>query len=473
MSKSAKGFIWSSIDRFSVQGVSFLLSIIIARLVSPSSYGLIVMIQVFMTICQTFIDGGFANALIQKKERKEEDFYTAFIFNLSVAIFLYIALFISAPLIASFYEEPQLTLITRVLGLNLIFSSLSIVQKTKLTIDLNFKLQAKAGLLAVIFSGSIGVICAYKGYEVWALVVQGLASNIFISFFLFVFSRWTPKLIFSSESFRHLFGFGSKLLLANLSTSIYLNIYNLVIGKRYSSADLAYYNRAFTLTQIPSTNVEMVLSRIIYPLECRLQDDPKELKTAYFKYLHLSNFVVVPMMLLLASLATPTVRVLLTDKWLPAVPYIVLYAINFALYPWLDQSVQLLNVVGETGINLKTQIYKRLFSFIILIVTIPFGVYVICIGVLLSTVIELLITLFTDRKVLKITLKEHIQSQLDVYIISVIMFVIVYSVCLLISDPFIQLFIGGFVGLFVYMSMACFMRMQEIEYITNLIKKKR
>ena len=286
MSQVARGFVWSGIERFSIQGISFILSIIIARIVSPSSYGLIVMIQVFLSFSQIFIDGGFANALIQKKERTEIDYYTVFLFNMAVAIGLYLVFFFAAPSIADFYHEPQLTDLTRVISLNLIFSSLSIVQKARLTIALDFKTQTKAGILAVLISGICGVICAYSGMEVWALVVQGLVSQIIISLALMWYSRWLPKLQFSKMSFKKMFSFGSKLMANNLITGIYINLANLIIGKKYSAADLAFYNRGFTLTQFPSANIAEVMNRIIFPVLSRLQDDRKELIDAYEKYLH-------------------------------------------------------------------------------------------------------------------------------------------------------------------------------------------
>ena len=257
------------------------------------------------------------------------------------------------------------------------------------------------------------------------------------------FARWFPRFDFSMKSFKELFNFGSKLLLTNLITNIYLNIYNLVIGKRFSSASLAYYNRAFTLTQIPSTNIEMVLSRIIYPIECELQDDKYALKKAYFKYLHFSNFIVLPLLFLLISVAEPLVRVVLTDKWLPAVPYIILFSLNFTLYPWLDQSVQLLNVLGQTGINLKTQILKRIVSFGILVVTIPFGIKTICLGILINTVIELIITLFTDKYVFGIGVMQQVKSQLNLYFICILSSIGGYIVTLQFENIYVQLALGG------------------------------
>ena len=236
MSQVSKGFFWSAVERFSIQGVSFVLGIIIARIVSPSAYGLIVMIQVFITFSQLFIDGGFANALIQKKDRNDTDYCTVFIFNMGIALLLYLLFFLCAPLIARFYVEPQLITITRVIALNLIFSSLSIVQKTRLTINLDFKTQTKAGLIAVIISGTTGVFCAYAGLEVWALVIQGLLNQLIGSIMLMYYSRWRPRMVFSVDSFRRLFSFGSKLMLSNILTGIYINLNNLIIGKKYTSA---------------------------------------------------------------------------------------------------------------------------------------------------------------------------------------------------------------------------------------------
>lgn len=471
MSKISKGFIWSSLDRFSVQGVGFLLSIIIARIVSPESYGLIVMIQVFMSICQTFIDGGFANALIHKQNRSDVDYYTAFIFNMSVAIALYFLLFLLAPFIASFYKEPLLISVTRVVGLNLIFTSLSIVQRTRLTIILDFKTQAKAGLISVLISGGIGVYCAYRGFEVWALVVQGLVNSALTSLILMSFSHWLPKIKFSRNSFKDLFNFGSKLLLTNLITNIYLNIYNLVIGKKFSSASLAYYNRAFTLTQIPSTNIEMVLSRIIYPIECELQDNKEELKNAYLKYLHFSNFIILPLLFLLIAVSEPLVRVVLTDKWLPVVPYLILFSLNFTLYPWLDQGVQLLNVLGQTGINLKTQILKRIVSFVILVCTIPFGIKTICIGILINTVIEFFITLVTDKYVFGISVIMQIKSQLDLFVICIFAAIGGYFMTLQFENIYFQLIFGCLVGLLLYIILSFLFKVAEIKIIQRKISK--
>lgn len=461
MSQVAKGFVWSGIERFSIQGIGFILSIIIARIVSPSSYGLIVMIQVFLSFSQIFIDGGFANALIQKKERTEIDYYTVFLFNMVVAIGLYFVFFFAAPFIANFYNEPQLTDLTRVISLNLIFSSLSIVQKARLTIALDFKTQTKAGILAVIISGVCGVACAYSGMEVWALVVQGLISQVIITISLMYFSRWLPKLQFSTDSFKKMFSFGSKLMANNLITGVYINLANLIIGKRYSAADLAYYNRGFTLTQFPSTNIAEVMNRIIFPVLTRLQDDRQKLIESYTKYLHLSNYIILPLMMLLLVLAHPLIEVLLTEKWLPAVPYIQIYCLNFMFYATLLQSGNPVAAVGHSGILLKYQFVKRAVSFAFLLVTVGISVTAVCWGVLASTVFEVVINMYVLKKDLGVGFNKQIKPQLDIVSSVCIVGICVFMWTQLIDNAYLQLFVGGFIGLAIYLAISFIFNMRE------------
>lgn len=471
MSQVARGFVWSGIERFSIQGISFILSIIIARMVSPSSYGLIVMIQVFLSFSQIFIDGGFANALIQKKERTEIDYYTVFLFNMAVAIGLYFVLFFAAPSIADFYHEPQLTDLTRVISLNLIFSSLSIVQKARLTIALDFKTQTKAGILAVLIGGICGMICAYSGMEVWALVVQGLVSQIIISMALMWYSRWLPKLQFSKVSFKKMFGFGSKLMANNLITGIYINLANLIIGKKYSAADLAFYNRGFTLTQFPSANIAEVMNRIIFPVLSRLQDDRKELIDAYEKYLHLSNYVILPLMMLLIVLAHPLIEVLLTEKWLPAVPYIQIYSLNFMLYATMLQSGNPVAAIGHSGVLLKYQFVKRAVSFVLLIATVGISVTAVCWGVLASSVFEVIINMYVLKKDIGVGFHKQVKPQMDIVLIVLLVGLSIYVWTLFVNNAYIQLFVGGIFGVLLYIVATFVFNIREKEILEQLYVK--
>lgn len=467
MSKVARGFFWSAVERFSVQGISFILSIIIARIVSPSAYGLIVMVQVFLSFSQLFIDGGFANALIQKKDRNEIDYCTVFIFNMGVAVFLYLLLFFIAPFIADFYEEPQLQLLTRVVSLDLVFSSLSIVQRTRLTINLDFKTQTKAGLTAVIVSGTIGVICAYCGLEVWALVVQGLVNQIVISLMLMFYSHWHPRLCFSTVSFRQLFGFGSKLMVANILTSIYINLSNLIIGKKYTSGDLAFYNRGFTFSQFPSTNISETMNRVIYPMLTKVQDDQALLKSEYLKYLHLSHFVVLPLMGLLLVLAEPLIEFVLTEKWLDTVPYLQIFCINFMFYPILQQSSNPIAAIGHSGVLLKYQFLKRGVNLIILIYTLTIGIRAVCWGIAIGSLLETIVNIFLCRKEIGIGVRETIKSQIDVILSVLTICILIFPIEMIFDSPLTKLVVCGAIGICLYIFAAYLLNMPEKVYLDD------
>ena len=469
MSQVSRGFVWSAIERFSAQGISLILSIIIARIVSPSAYGLIVLVQVFLSFSQIFIDGGFANALIQKKDRNDTDYCTVFIFNLGVALLLYALLYISAPFISKYYNEPQLTSITRVISLNLILSSLSIVQRTRLTINLDFKTQTKASLIAVITSGVVGVICAYYGLEVWALVIQGLINQFITSISLMYFSRWRPKFIFSRQSFRRLFGFGSKLMMSNILTSIYVNITSLVIGKKYTSSDLAFYNRGFALSQFPSTNLSDVMNRVIFPELTKVQDDFDLLRQVYFRYLRLAHYIILPLMGLLIVLAEPLINFLLTPKWLDAVPYLQIFCLNFMFYPIIQQSGNPIAAIGHSGVLLKYQFIKRTVCLIILIITLTISIPAVCWGIVAGSVFETVINIFVCRKEIGVGFRNHLKTLIDIIISVVLTCLGVYIVILLIPNTLVKLIVGGLLGGIMYLICTWAFKMPEKEILSHYL----
>ena len=417
--------VWSFIERFSTQGIGFIISVVIARLVAPEMYGLIALVQVFISFAQVFVDSGFGNALIQKKDRTDVDYNTVFIFNLIVSAVLYTLFFFSAPLISNYYDDTRLVLITRLVSLSLFISSFCIVQRTMLTIQLDFKKQAAASLLATIISGVVGVIMAYKGFEVWALIAQQLLMMTVQAVVLSVITNWIPRLEFSYDSFKKMFSFGSKLLINNLITSIYINVANLVIAKVYSPAILAYYNRGFTLSQVISTNIEGVLQRIIYPITCELQNDKEKLIFSYHKYLHLSNFIIWPLMVLFCVLAKPIILVLLTEKWLPAADYLMLFGINFLFYAWADQAGSLTNAVGRSDMNLRGTLIKRPIAFLLLFISLTISIKAVCVATIISSFIELIVNIKICNKVIGMTFWEHIKPQLDLICVNLIMAIIV------------------------------------------------
>ncbi len=474
MSKVSKGFFWSAVDQFSVQGIHFVLSIIIARLVSPSAYGVVVMVQVFMAFAQLFIDGGFKSALIQKKDRKDEDYYTVFIFNMIIAIFLYAVMFVSAPYIAVFYNEPQLTDLTRVISLNLILSSLSLTQMVKIQVDLNFKVLAKARIISVIVSGVIGVYCAYIGMEAWALVIQGVLSTLISSVLLIFFSKWIPRLVFSRESFKKLFGFGSKILFTNFLTTFYIQITNMVIGKFYSPAQLAFYNRGFTLSQLPSVNIMELMGRTIYPIYCELQEDKKSLDIAYRKYLRLSVLAIFPILIFVGALSEPLIEGLLTAKWLPAAPLLTIFCVSFLAYPFLYNSGNCVLALGHSDLMAKAALLKRAIAFSLLFASLFINVTAVAIAITLSNFIEVFINMLCVRKVMGVSLLQQISMVKDLLFISLASCLMASVVQFFIINIWMQLIIGGLFAFGVFVICIFLFNIEEkqmlVFYYNKIIK---
>lgn len=470
--QAVKGLMWSAVERFSVQGIQFVLTIIIARLVLPSEYGLIAMLGIFLAIAQVFVDSGFSNALIQKQDRTETDFSTVFYFNIFISIVFYLLLFVCAPYIASFYKEPDLLPVTRWIGLNIIIAGFSVVQRAKLTINVDFKRQSKASLTAVLISGIIGIIWAYKGWGVWALVVQSLLNNLLNTLLLWIFAKWIPQWVFSKESFNTLFAFGSKLLLSGLLHTIYINLYSLVIGRKYSSTDVGVYNRAGQFSNFPSINVMGIINRVFFPLLCKIQNDNERLKTSFLQYLRMSCFIIFPMMAIMTVLSKPLILLLLTDKWLPAAELLSILCFAYMWYPVMVVNNQILNVKGRSDYFLYAEIIKKVIAFVILIITLPFGVRVLCWGIVLYNFFDMAIVIYYSKKVVFVKYREQIYNIMPLFFVSLLTGGMVY----LSIQPFEgnllgQLAVGSLVGLLVYVLSCLIFKIREIDQIVLVIKK--
>lgn len=466
---------WSAVERFSVQGIQFVLSIIIARLLLPTDYGLIAMLSIFMAIAQTFIDSGFGNALIQKKDRTDVDYSTVFYFNIVISIIVYLLLYASAPYIANFYDEENLISITRVVGITLIINSFGIVQQAKMTVMLDFKRLAIASLLSVIISGVVGVVLAYKNFGAWALVYQSVLNNLLRVIFVWIFSGWKPLLCFSKTSFQILFSFGSKLLLSSLLHTIYTNLYTLVIGKKFSAGELGFYNRAFTLAQFPSTNLTNVIVRAVYPIQCRLQDDEEQLNSIFLKYMRMACYIIFPVMIGLCALAEPLVRLLLTDKWLEAVPFLQIMCIAFMWDPIMKINHNMLNVKGRSDYFLYAEIIKKIFAFTILFATIPFGIGIMCVGLILYAFADIIIISYYVKKVTGIDLLTQIRALLPIILFAFSLGGIMYVCSILPFHSIWVILIGGCLGFIYYIGGSYCFRLKEINVLRlmmlNLLKK--
>jgi len=466
---------WSAIERFSVQGIQFVLTIIIARLVLPSEYGLIAMLGIFLAIAQTFVDSGFSNALIQKKDRTEVDFSTVFYFNIFIALIIYGVLFAVAPYIASFYREPALTDVTRWVGLSLILNGLSVVQRAKLTVRVDFRTQAKASLVAVIVSGLIGVLLAYQGYGVWALVFQTLSSSFLNTLLLWTFAKWLPLWCFSWVSFKSLFSFGSKLLLSGLLHTIYINLYSLVIGRRYSAMDVGFYNRSYQLAGFPSINIVGIITRAIYPVQCEMQDDDERLNASFIQYLRMSCYIIFPLMTVLGVLAEPLVRLLLTDKWLPSAELLSILCFAYMWYPVMVINNQILNVKGRSDYFLRAEIIKKVVAIGILCATLPFGVRILCWGIVLYNFLDMGIIIYYSRKVISTGYEEQAQNIIPFFLLSLGMGISIYlSQVFLDGDTLLlRLALGCIVAFVIYILLGFIFRIREFQQVLLLIKKFR
>lgn len=467
-----KSVLWSAIERFSVQGIQFLLSIVIARQLLPSDYGLVAMLSIFMAIAQTFIDGGFANALIQKKDRSETDYSTVFYFNVVISVFVYLLLYLLSPLIADFYNEEQLVIITRWVGINIIITAFSIVQRAKLTIQIDFKSQAKASLSSVCISGIVGLFLAYTGQGVWALIFQNITNNILNTVLLWIYAKWSPSWTFSWDSFKKLFSFGSKLLASGLLHTVYINLYSLAIGRYYKASDVGYYNRAYSLAQFPSINIVSIISRVVYPMQCSIQDDDKQLEASFTLYLHFSCFIIFPLMILLSVLSKPLILFILTDKWIEAAGLLSILCIAYAWYPILVLNNNILNVKGRSDYFLKAEIIKKSIAVVILLLTLPYGVRILCWGLVLYNILDFVIIVYFAKKVINTGYFLQIKTVFPVLLLSVGMGGVVYLFINVVQNIFLQLFGGGLVGVFIFLFVGYLFRLEEIIYIKNKITRK-
>jgi len=470
--QTAKGLVWSVIDRFAGQGIQFLMSLVIARLVLPADYGLIAMLMVFMAIAQTFVDSGFGSALVQKKERTEVDFSTVFLFNGAVALACYLVLFLAAPAIASFYRQPALVMVTRVAGLTLLINAMGAVQLAKLTISLDFKKIAVATLVGVTLSGIVGIWMAYKGYGVWALVTQTLTYNLLYNGLLWIISGWKPSLAFSRTAFKSLFSFGSKLLMSSLLHTLYVNLYSLVIGRLFAPKDLGYYNRSSVLAMFPSSNLSNVIYRVVYPVQCRLQDDRDVMVAHFLQYLRLSCFVIFPIMVGFCVLAEPLILLLLKAKWLPAVPYLQILCVAYMWDAIMKLNGAVINAKGRSDLFFKAELYKKGVAFLILAATVPFGIKVMCYGLILYAFADIrIITLYT-HKLVGLGLTPQIKALMPALGLTVLMGASVWLSTFYVDNAWLKLGIGVPVGVLVYVGASALFQVREYVHIGSLIKEK-
>ena len=379
-SQLVHGVAWNFVEKVLMHGASFLIGIILARLLTPSDYGLIGMLAIFISVSNIFIEGGFAKALIQRKDCKDIDYSTAFVSNMGMSLCIYLFLYISAPWIADFYHEPILTELTRVLALNIILGSFNIVQRARLMSQVDFKSLAQINVISTIVSGIVGIGMAYMGFGVWSLVGMTMCSSLVLIVVFPFYSKWRPSISFSKSSFRNLFGFGSKLMFTGVMSVIVNNISTLCIGRYYKSDQLGYYTRASHFSELVSFTVFEVLGNVTFPVLSNLQDDRERLVAVYRKSLFFVAMIIFPLMVLCTLLAKPIVIILLTEKWLSCVVLMQWLFLARMFTPISAINMNVLNAIGRSDLFMKLDFAKIPLDILILAATIPIGVKAIVIG---------------------------------------------------------------------------------------------
>ncbi|MDN5290073.1 MAG: teichuronic acid exporter [Anaerophaga sp.] len=462
---------WKLLERGGTQGIQFIVQIVLARLLAPEQFGTIAIIMVFINIAQVFVQSGFNTALIQKKDADEIDFSSIFYISLGIAGILYIIIFVAAPTLSVFYRDPILVPILRVLALILFTGALNSIQNAYVARNLMFKKLFKSSVGAIMISGILGVIAAYLGLGVWALVIQQLSNQVAISVIMWITVKWRPKLVFSIQKVRELFSFGWKLLVSSLLNVFYLELRTLFIGRLYSSSALGFYNRGEQFPKLIVNNINGSIQSVMLPTLSAHQDNKKRVKEMMRRAIVTSSFLVFPMMIGMAVVAEPLVTIVLTEKWLPAVPFLQIFSISYALIPIHTANLQAINAMGRSDVFLKLEMIKKALGIVILGISIPFGVYAIAIGQVASGIISTFVNAYPNKQLIKYSYKEQLMDIMPSFVIAIIMGGVIYTFNFLKVTELQILVLQIFGGAAVYIGLAKMLKIESFGYLVNTIKE--
>lgn len=469
--KAVTGIAWTSIERFGTYFIQLIISIIIARILSPNDFGIIGMTAIFMAVATTLLDSGFGNALIQNQKRNETDYSTAFYFNAAVGVILYIILYFSAPSIARFYETPILIPVCRVIGLTLILNSLTIPQTAKLTAEFRFKELSYITIISQLITGIIAIIAAYNNAGIWALVLQSVSSCFLRIILIEYVTRWIPTKRFSMQSFKWMFSFGSKILCSGIINTIYNNLYTLVIGKIYNPTQVGYYTQGDKFAVLPSNTLLQIVMKVAYPLMAEVQNDTEKLRNAYLKFLRIPIFILYPVLIGLIVYAHPLIYLLLGEKWLPAVPILQILCIGSFFDPLTHINLNILYVKGRTDLVLKLEVIKKSLAFLILFTMIPFGLWWLCAGRVIYGFIAYTINCYYTAHYINFGFWRQMKYNIPVISKSLLMGGICYLITLIECSPIIQLIIGTIIGIISYLIIVIISKDESYLDFLSLIKK--
>lgn len=462
--------IWRFLERCGAQGVTFIVSVVLARLLDPSLYGTVALVTVFTAILQVFVDSGMGNALIQKKDADDLDFSSVFYFNFSVCLLLYICMFFAAPLIAAFYNMPDLTPVVRVLSLTLIISGVKNIQQAYVSRNMLFKKFFFATLGGTIGAAVIGIWMAWKGYGVWALVVQNLFNAALDTIILWVTVKWRPKRAFSLERLKGLFSYGWKLLVSALLDTGYNNVRSLIIGKLYTSADLAFYNRGKQFPNLIVTNINTSIDSVLLPTMSKEQDNMERVRDMTRRAIKTSTFIMMPLMMGLAVCAEPLIRIVLTDKWLPAAFFLRVFCFTYAFYPIHTANLNAIKAMGRSDLFLKLEVIKKIVSISALISTMFISVEAMALALPVTSILGQIINSWPNRKLLDYSYRAQLLDMLPQIGMSLAMGGIVFTIQFLRLPDIATLLIQAPLGALIYIVGSKLLHIDSYEYVKGLIK---
>lgn len=465
-----KNLFWRFAERCGAQGVTALVSVILARILEPSTYGTIALITVFITILQVFVDSGLGNALIQKVNADEIDFSTVFFFNIIMCLVLYFLMFFCAPVIARFYGDVSLIPVIRILSLVIVISGIKNIQQAYVSRNMLFKKFFYSTLVGTLAAAVIGIFLAYHGFGIWALVAQHLSNTLIDTIILWRTINWKPQLKFSFERLKGLFSYGWKLLLSSLIDTVYNDVRQLIIGKIYSASDLAYYNRGKQFPYLIVVNINKSIDSVLFPALSQAQDAVDRVKLMTQKAIKMSSFIMWPLMCGLFILAEPFVDIVLTDKWTPCIPYLRIFCIVYGFYPIHTANLNAIKALGRSDLFLNLEIIKKIVGVIMLICSIPFGVLTMAYSLLVSTLISTFINAYPNRKLMNYTYGEQLKDMLPGLMLAVIMGIVIFPLKYIIHNSLILMAIQIICGGAFYIGGAAVLKMDSFQDILRIVK---
>lgn len=469
--QALSGVFWRLLERVGALGVQFVVSVILARLLAPELFGTLALITVITSILTVFIDSGLGNALIQKEHADDLDFSSVFFFNITVCALLYLLMFFAAPFIAEFYRMPDLVAPIRVLSLTLIISGVKNIQYAYISRNLQFKRFFFATLGGTVGAAVIGIWMAYNGYGIWALIVQSLFNNTVDTLILWITVRWRPKLMFSFERLKSLFSFGWKLLASILLDSIYSKLSQLIIGRQYSSADLAFYDKGYNFPDTLMYSVNTAIDSILFPVMSSVQSDIERMRSLLRRSITVSTYIIWPMMVGLAACAKPLVGLLLTEKWLPCVPFMQVFCMILATYPIHTGNLNTIKSLGHSEIYLKLEIIKKVLGLIITVITMWISPFAMALGSFVSCIICLFINSYPTGKLIGYGLLPQLKDCAPVFLLNLVMGAAVLSINLLNLSYLVTLLIQVPLGVLIYVAGSALFRFESYTYVLETAKE--